>query len=150
MSCKRQMTRAERLRHASECAACRKEQFGSRPDKLFSLLALESPAEDALDRLSAGIMSRIERESAGRRRRLQLRSIFPVAASFVLAGFFGIYTTLQQTGTPLAMAPMEPFLEASAPNDAIELISTPGEAQVMEFNVGETQVVMIFDEAMDI
>jgi hypothetical protein len=39
---------------------------------------------------------------------------------------------------------------APAPSDGIELISSPGDAQVMEFTVGETQIVMIFDEAMDI
>jgi hypothetical protein len=150
MSCGRKLTRAERLRHVRECASCRKEQFGHRPDKIFSLLALDAPDAAALDRLTDSITIRIERESADRSRRLQLRMLLPVAASIILAGFFGFYATMQQTETSLALAPLEPFLEAGAPTGGIELISTPGDAQVMEFTVGETQVVMIFDEAMDI
>lgn len=149
MSCGGQATRDERLRHAQDCAACRKELFGDSPERLFSLLALgEAPAAD-LDRLTSGVMQRIEDEAAGRRR-LHLRAIVPVAASLLLAGLLGIYTTLQRIEPAPGLAALEPFLEASAPSGGIELISSPGDAQVMEFAVGETQVVMIFDESLDI
>jgi hypothetical protein len=143
-------SREERLRHAAESAECREAMFGRRPERLFSLLALETAPEDELDSLSAAVMRRIEGQGAGRRRRLWLRRLLPVAASIVLAGFFSIYTTLQEIESPPGITMLEPFLEAKVPSDGIELISSPGEAQVMEFTVGETQIVMIFDEAMDI
>lgn len=149
MSCGGQATRDERLRHAQDCAACREELFGDNPERLFAMLALgKAPAVD-LDRLTGGVMQRIEDDSADRRR-LHLRAIVPVAASLLLAGLLGIYTTLQRTESSPGLATLEPFLEASAPSDGIELISSPGEAQVMEFTVGGTQIVMIFDESLDI
>ena len=137
--------REQHLRHARECAACREKLLAGRPERLFMLLASEEQPAERLERLTADVMRQIEREQTGRRMRPRLRALVPVAASVALAGFFGIYTTLQQDG-----AQTLPVLEASAPSEGIELISSPGEAQVMEFTVGETQVVMIFDEAMDI
>jgi hypothetical protein len=150
VSCGRHATRDERLRHTKDCSACRAQLFGGQPEQLFSLLALDAPPTAALEQLTSGVMQRIEGESAIRRRRLRLRALIPVAASVLLAAFFGIYATLQNMQAPSGMAALVPFLEASAPSDGIELISSPGEAQVMEFTVGETQVVMIFDEAMNI
>jgi len=149
VSCERHASRDERLRHAKDCASCREELFSDRPERLFSLLALgTAPAAD-LDRLTSGVMRRIEGERAGHRR-LHLRAFVPVAASLLLAGLFGIYATLQRIEPSPGLAALDPFLEASAPSDGIELISSPGEAQVMEFTVGGTQVVMIFDESFDI
>ena len=37
-----------------------------------------------------------------------------------------------------------------APERGLELISSPGEAEVVDFALGDTQVVMIFDKALDI
>jgi hypothetical protein len=150
VSCPQQETRLERLQHARDCAGCRERLLSGRPERLFALLALEAPPAAGLERMTSGVMQRIAGESAGRRRRLHLKALVPAAASLILAGLFGIYTTLQSVGMPSGPLALEPFFEAGAPSDGIELISSPGQAQVMEFTVGETQIVMIFDEALDI
>jgi hypothetical protein len=143
--------RAEHLRHAGECAACREKLLDGRPERIFMLLGSESPPADRLDLLTAEVMRRIEGESSFHGFGQRIRALVPVAASIILAGLFGIYTTINRVQSPLGMAAAaEPYLEASAPAEGIELISSPGDAQVMEFTVGETQVVMIFDEALDI
>jgi hypothetical protein len=143
--------RAEHLRHAAECAACREKLLDGRPERIFMLLGSESPPADKLELLTAEIGRRIESESSFHGFRQRMRTLLPVAASIMLAGLLGIYSTINRVQTPLGRAAaVEPYLEASSPSEGIELISSPGDAQVMEFTVGETQIVMIFDEALDI
>jgi len=147
--------RKQHLRHAVGCAACREKLLGGRPERLFMLLASEAPPADELDRLTAEVMRQVEGAGALRGFRMRVRALVPVAASIVLAGFFGIYTTLNRVQSPLAQRGQAPSVHArdlspSVAAEGIDLISSPGDAQVMEFTVGETQVVMIFDEALDI
>jgi hypothetical protein len=143
--------RAEHLRHAADCAACREKLLDGRSERIFMLLGSESPPADKLDRLAAEVERRIEGEGSLHRFRQRMRALVPVAASIILAGLLGIYTTINRVQSPLGMAAaVEPYLEASAPSEGIELISSPGDAQVMEFTVGDTQILMIFDEALDI
>ncbi len=40
--------------------------------------------------------------------------------------------------------------EREFPGGAFEILSSPGEAQVLDLSVGETQIVMIFDEELEI
>ena len=151
MNCERYGTREGRLRHATTCASCQQELLAGRSEKLFSFLALESPPAEQLERMTAEVMGRIETESSSHGFMQRMKALLPAAASIVLAGMFGIYTTIDRVQPQIGMAAaVEPYLEASAPSEGIELISSPGDAQVMEFTVGETQVVMIFDEALDI
>jgi hypothetical protein len=96
-----------------------------------------------------------------------------VAAALLLAGFFGGYllapgspvpperiaSTPGQAGPVLAgrQAPVEIVDPAAAlerfdrePVTGVELLDSPGSGQLVNVSVGETQVVMIFDEALDI
>jgi hypothetical protein len=129
------------LRHASACARCRELLIADDPSRLFAMLALERPSGEALKTLSEKVMLQV-----GEPRKL--RSFAAVAASLLLAGIFGIYMMGNRVSGPTAA--LEPMPELPVISDGIELISSPGDAQVMEFTVGQTQIVMIFDEAMDI
>jgi len=40
--------------------------------------------------------------------------------------------------------------ERALPAAGVELLSSPGAARVVDLTVGETQVVMIFDEGLDL
>jgi hypothetical protein len=140
--------RDDALRHAAGCTRCRERLAASDPSRLFALLALESPDGAALERLSESVMQQVEERRSAPQYGGLLRRLAPVAASLLLAGTFGIYMTGENdSGQTASLAPRP---VAPAPSNGIELISSPGDAQVMEFTVGETQIVMIFDEAMDI
>jgi hypothetical protein len=133
--------RGDALRHAAECPRCREALAASDPSRLFALLALDPLDGAALDSLSDNVMRQVE----GRH---MLRSLASVAASLLLAGIFGVYMMGNRGAGPTAA--LEPSPATPVASEGIELISSPGDAQVMEFTVGETQIVMIFDEAMDI
>lgn len=133
--------RDDALRHAVRCPRCREALVADDPSRLFALLALEPPAEETLERVSDNVMRQVGEPRV-------LRSLASVAASLLLAGIFGVYMMGNRGAGPTAS--LQPSPEVPVASDGIELISSPGDAQVMEFTVGETQIVMIFDEAMDI
>jgi anti-sigma factor RsiW len=133
--------REDVLRHAARCSRCREALIAEDQARLFGMLALESPSDEALERVSENVMRQVGEPRV-------LRQLASVAASLLLAGIFGVYMMGNRGSGPTAS--LETALEAPVVSDSIELIASPGEAQVMEFTVGETQIVMIFDEAMDI
>ncbi len=152
------LSRRERLGlldHVRRCRRCSAELASADPARLFSLLALDAPPDDELERLSARIDAEIAAEprpagSAGR--------WTSIAASLVLAGMFATYVWTRPDVLP-ATANLRPNvldsldLQAIPAADAagsVEWVTSPGTAQVMDLSVGEMQVVMIFDEAMDI
>jgi hypothetical protein len=113
---------------------------------------------DRLAELSARLDGALDRSTPKRTAPRWISSAAALAASVILAGFLGSYVSWQSrisphsasvtspAGAPLAVAASE----QDPPTGGVELISTPGDAQVMELAIGETQVVMIFDEALDI
>jgi len=150
--------RATLLEHARECAECRRRMAGDDPARLFALLALETPPAQALDRLSANLNRSLDGMAPRRSARTWFRSAASIAAALALAGFLGSYTLRQpeprltvaaDLGSTAEAATVAAY-EAKTPPECVELISSPGEAQVMELAIGDTQVVMIFDEALDI
>ena len=83
----------------------------------------------------------------------------------LLASFFGLYMTVRAPLTAsmdravldeAESAPLPPLTEPlsspdyPAPLRSVQLISSPGEAQVVDFSVGDYQVVMIIDRELDI
>jgi hypothetical protein len=146
------------LGHVRECADCRRRLAGGDPSRLFALLALETPPAAALNRLSAGLNRELDRVARSRSGPGRLRSAASIAAALVLAAFLGSYALRQSAPGRAVAADVRPSgdaatlaaYEAPAPAEGVELLSTPGQAQVMELAIGDTQVVMIFDEALDI
>jgi hypothetical protein len=133
------------LEHVRGCDGCRRTLAGADPARLFSMLALAPVPADALDRLSNRVREDVERAGGGRGRRW-VGSAASLAASLLLAGFLGGVLLRHEGSMTDELAAVAP----EAPASGVELISTPGEAQVVELAIGETQVVMIFDKGLDI
>ena len=146
------------LRHVAQCDACRQRLAAEDPSRMFALLAVDSLPAEALERLSASVNRELDRTAPRRAATRWIEVAASVAAALVLAGFFGVFVLRQSQPAP-STAPGAPpptlpvavaATEQETPAAGVELISSPGEAQVMELAIGETQVVMIFDEALDI
>lgn len=149
--------RHEVLQHVERCPSCRAELMASDPSRLFSLLALEPVPRQALETLSARVRTEIERHEGRGARGRGWSVAGSLAASLLLAGLFTGYLATRPAlpvlvpGGPATDVVDVELLHGRTPRPGgIELISSPGEAQVLELSVGETQVVMIFDEELDI
>ena len=147
--------RSELLDHAAGCAACRERLLEDDPTRLFALLSVAPLPDEAMARLSSGLEAELDRAAPPRPGLPRLRAAAGLAASLILAGFLGLYLTGVPRPEPsLAVVPAIPSAilasEREAPAGGVELISSPGEAQVLELTIGDTQVTMIFDEALDI
>ena len=148
--------RHEILTHLRGCAACRAELAKRDPSLLFSVLALEPVPADVLDRVSRRAEAAIAREE----RRSAIRRTYAwgsLAASILVAGLFGAYFwTHRGLDAPPPDRPAvvdvipAPAPDAAMPAGMIELLDSPGSADVVEMTVGDVEVVMIFDEAMGI
>jgi hypothetical protein len=152
--------RSRLLAHVRDCAACRADLASHDPSLLFSALALEPVPAEILDRVSRGAASAIGRE----RRRAATRRVYAwgsLAASILIAGLLGGYVWTQRDLEPprsprpeivdavRAPAP-EPAEPAAMPAAMIEILDSPGNADVVEMTVGDVEVVMIFDREMGI
>lgn len=145
------------LAHLEACADCRGRWLAEDPTRIFALLSLSPIPEAALDDLSARLGDAIDSAPDSSRRRSRVQAFTAVAASLLLAAVFLGYLSTRSTpliGTSPTLAPtavVERIEQGEGrPTEGVEVISSPGAAQVLELSVGETQVVMIFDEAMEI
>ena len=98
--------------------------------------------EASLERLSESVRDALDQMDRKDRvdKRAQRRGLgWSVAASLLLAAALTGVTLTPQTET------------ASTENAPVfELLSSPGQAQVVDLSVGEVQITMIFDEAIDL
>jgi hypothetical protein len=142
--------RARIVQHLDGCPTCRSIVSQQDPSALFSLLSLEPLPRDALDRLSASVAASLPDVMAARPRFVRHWAA-ALAASVLLAAFF--VGSLLRDAPPVERVELPPVPEIAlpdAPERGIELLSSPGTAQLVDFTVGETQVVRIFDEELDI
>ena len=145
------------LQHLAGCAACRERWLDEEPSRVFSLLSVEAIPEEALERLTRNLNRAIDTQDAPSRV-LPLRyAVAAIAAALALAAFFGVELTRRSPVVPQVALDTASPAELSAPlgrdrspEPGIELIHSPGTAQVLDLSVGDTQFVMIFDEALDI
>jgi hypothetical protein len=151
------------LRHVDTCDACRASLLEIDPSRIFALLSLDTPPAAALDRLSARVEAAIDAETAVRPARRPLYAALSVAAAVLLAVLFGGYL-LERDAAPVApqTAAVSPDTELSdttaaaierfdrEPVTGVELLDSPSSGQLVNVSVGETQITMIFDEALDI
>jgi hypothetical protein len=146
--------REQMLQHLSRCGACRNRLAELEPSALFALLSLRQPPAAALDALSRRVSAAIEIETVDRRPVAHPRfaAVASLAASVLLAISLGVYFDRGPVNEPDPFrADLESYLERldrDSPLPGVELISSPGEAQVVDLEVGDTQVVMIFDKAI--
>ena len=139
------------LRHLQGCARCRAGLAAEDPSRLFALLALEPIPENLLDNLSERVAEGIAEPAAapaGRSRRIGWTSI---AASLLLAGAFSTYLLDRDgNGTEPTSVPVAAVAEERKAEQAFELISSRGTAELIDLSVGGERVVMIFDEELDL
>jgi hypothetical protein len=151
--------RRELLEHVRDCAECRATVLAEEPSRLFALLSLDAVPPEILDRLSRRLG---ERPAAPRRAARPFGAMLSLAASIVLAGFLGAYLLSHpplEIATLDAPPPADPVWVSSRPPEprdarhagpihGVELLSSPGAGTLVNLSVGETRVVMIFDEAL--
>ena len=146
--------RRELLEHVAGCAACRAALAAEDPSLLFSLLTLEPVPPSVLERVSRGVAQAAE--AAGRDRAPRRWALASLAASLFVAVALGGYAWLRPAPAPVVQAtqaepvPRQMPADTAVPVGMIELLESPGEAQVLEIDVGQARLVMIFDEALDI
>ena len=145
-----EVERGRVLRHVGECASCRAAWVEVDPSRLFALLDAAPVPEAALDRLTARIndeIDAVEVVTTGRGPRFGWASL---AASLLLAVAIGSYlVTRPDVGGGAGVAEVVATQEEQFAGGGIEVM-TPADADVYDLTVGETQIVMIFDEGLDI
>lgn len=157
--------RHELLQHTRTCAGCRERLVSAEPDRLFALLGTEVPSEHALARLSKRIQTEIETVPEQPRSSRGWLAVAAIAASLLVVILIGLQSSSQKpfngsSGPTLSrVIPVAsdklPGLDQAAtkstvPLRSVELISSPGEAQLVNFNIGDIQVLMIIDQELDI
>jgi len=143
------------LEHLQSCPLCRAEVAATDPTRLFTLLGDPPVPAELLERVSTGAAAAIAVER--QRRTIRPWAMGAVAASLLVAGLFGAYLSNRPGVEPPAPLPVKSVLsepktaaDASLPAGMIEVLESPGDADVVEMSVGDVQVVMIFDEALEI
>jgi hypothetical protein len=149
--------RAGLLDHVLRCSACRAGIAAQDPSRLFALLALEPVPAEVLERVSRRASEAVDRETARRAARSRGVAFAAIAAAVLLAAVVGVrWLSGDAAGPPpppvrAETAPPRPAVEAAPAFPAsIELLQSPGDADVVELSVGDVRVVMIFDERLDI
>ncbi|MBZ5640614.1 MAG: hypothetical protein LAO51_17900 [Acidobacteriia bacterium] len=143
--------RREVLRHLHVCAACRRQAIADDPSRVFALLAAREVPRGVLERVSSGVAEAVRRgETASthlRPRRLRATAAWAAAAALAAALLLPLAGDFARPGPKGVAAVLAP---AAVPRAGAEVVSPPGQAQVVNLTVGETQLVMIFDPRIDL
>ena len=137
----------ERIAVLSEAIARDKQAL----QQLVGDPGLDNGSEAALERLSRNVGTAIERtETARRGQRFWVAA--SVAASIVMAAVVGgvVMRHPVPSPEPAAIVIVDPLADTEELTEGVELVQSPGEARVVELTIGEIEVVMIFDEALDL
>jgi hypothetical protein len=142
--------------HVDACAECRARWLADDPSLMFALLAREPIPDAVLDAVSDTVAAEIrhdEKRPAANRFRA-----WPVAAALAAAALLLVAILVPWSGPGTESRDVGPVVELPIDDAAVpaslglgvEVLSTPGRAQVVDLTVGEMQVVMIFDEEVDL
>ncbi len=139
--------RAVLLDHVLSCARCRAALVASDPSHLFALLALKPAPPDVLEDVSAAVAAEVREDVPTRQARVRVAAW---AAALLLAmlaakALFGPLRAPTGSKLPGLTPP-----ESAGVRAGVELLSSPGSARVVDLAVGDTQVVMIFDERLNL
>jgi hypothetical protein len=143
--------RDQLLQHLRKCSACRGAWSASDPSRLFSMLSVRELPGDLLDSVSEGVFSAIDSGTPTPARVGGARSLR--AAGALAAGILLAVTLVLFTGrVPDVGSPVDSLAELGeiAPGATVALLDSPGEARVVDLTMGETRVVMIFDQELDL
>ncbi|MDX1389301.1 MAG: hypothetical protein R3344_08925 [Acidobacteriota bacterium] len=144
--------RAEVLDHVAACSRCRDAFVADDPARVFALLKRRPIPEAILDEVTAGVIAGIDAGASAPARRFgpgnaRVWAWGAVAAAVILAVALVLVPRTESPAPETAVA--EAGLDA-APRSTVTVIDSPGDAQLVDLTVGETQVVMIFDREMDL
>ena len=146
--------------HLAGCDLCRERLAASEPERLLILLAAERPADREWERALQAVSQSVRRtihsqpvplRKSGWKRKAAVWTA--VAAGLTLAIIFG---TRGSAPVPSGAGPEGNAVFAvgsptNEPSSDIEWISTPrAEATRYDFVVGNAQVVMIFDQGLEL
>lgn len=134
----------DELRRLLDDRDAREEWLGDEPSRLFSLLGADEIPAERLEALQADV----EQAIAPRPSTARWWAAAAVLATVALGGWLAL-RDVEPAATEVALTP-PPASPELGPVRGIELLASPGEAQVVDFSVGDTQIVMIFDEALDL
>lgn len=144
--------------HVDACGPCRDAWVAEDPSRVFALLALE-PIDDAvLDAVSADVAREVRSWPSGRGVR-PWRRVAAIAAAVGLAGALfslsrdrslELAAGAALDGTRLEVAGAARGDEALATRASVFVRDSPGVADVVDVEMGDIQVVMIYDERLDL
>ena len=145
--------RATALDHVRECAVCRAEWLAEDGSRVFALLARAPLPEERLERLSERVDAALDQlEPRVPARRVVFR-VASIAASLLLAAALGaVLWNHELPAEPVAVLDETDVLPLFEEDVAgIRLVASPGdEAQVLDLSIGGTQILMIFDESIEL
>jgi hypothetical protein len=127
------------LEHVAACRACRAAAAAYDPSLLFALLALAPVPAAVLDAVSQDVLRRIEPPS----RRAPLRAVAAAAAVVALASGVSIFLP------GFEPTPVTP-LAAVVPRADVDVAPGGAVSQVVDFTVGDTQVVMVYNAELQL
>ena len=144
--------RNEVLDHVAACSRCRDAFTASDPTRVFALLRRQPIPEDVLDDISAGVIAGIDAGVAAPANRFAPGRAWAWSAwaAAVILGVALFLVPGNETPGPETDEGASIVEVDAAPRATITVIDSPGEAQVVDLALGETQVVMIFDREMDL
>jgi anti-sigma factor RsiW len=145
--------RRQATEHVASCAECRSTLAAGDPSRMFTLLADRPIPETVLDQVSGSVMEAIRLEQ-GRppvRGRAEWLRAGALAAGLALAALLGVRLAGPVDGPIASVAPGEGApAPVASPRLGLELHGNDDSVEVFDLTVGETQVVMIFDERLEL
>lgn len=137
------------LAHIDSCDACRQRWLAEDPSRLFLALRDDAVPQSVLEAVSAGVSAAIRDEAPGRRRTARRVRLVAAAAGIVLAlavAWWSGFGPASTDPTPVAFQGPDGVPDRAG----VQLLTSPGAAQVVDLTVGDTQVVMIFDDQLEL
>ena len=142
--------RREVLGHVAVCGSCRAVWVEADPSRLFALLEADAVPTAALDRLTERVNEEIDAVATTSIRRRPGLGWASLAASVMLAAAVGGYLVSRPDVVgPANVAEAVAIQQDRFAGSGIEVM-TPADADVFDLTVGDTRIVMIFDERLDI
>jgi len=140
------------LEHLSGCSTCRVACLADNQASVFALLARVTVPEEKLEQLSARIEAALDGVAPGVQvRRSPFHRIASIAASLLLAVVLGAVMWNHEAPQPVASFAEIEALGVDEDVPGIRLVATPGEQpQVLDLSIGGTQILMIFDESIEL
>jgi len=139
--------------HLAGCSRCRSGLAAADPSRIFLLLGRTPVPAAVLDEVSRGVAEGLAAAGpapVGGFTVPRLRLVGALAASLLLAVLVGLPMLTTPPRAPATVGQARAVAEAAAPRAAIDLVERADRAQVVDLTVGGTQVVMIFDEGMEL